>query len=104
MNVCGHYLTSYLTGTDQNAIARLQPGQYVELFDKSNEPLLMLLPCICIAKESQDLVLFPEESKTLHALVRQLLRLDSMSHILAWSKTNPMPSKVSYLSILVSYV
>lgn len=44
------------------------------------------------AKECQDLVLFPDEEKSLHALVRQLLRLDSMSHIIVWSRVQPTQS------------
>ena len=35
---------------------------------------------------------FTGESKTLHAFFRVLLRLEPMSHILAWSKTNPSKS------------
>lgn len=42
-----------------------------------------------VAKECSALHLLPNESKNLHCLVRLMLRLDSISHILAWSKTNP---------------
>lgn len=37
-------------------------------------------------------VVFAGEEKTLHALFRLLLRLECMSHILAWSKTSPAKS------------
>ena len=38
---------------------------------------------------------FNGEEATLHALVRMMLRLDSMANILAWSKTDPSSGKVS---------
>lgn len=36
---------------------------------------------------------FDGEEKSIHALCRILIRLDSVSHILAWSKTNPAEGK-----------
>ena len=38
---------------------------------------------------------FPNETLSLHALVRLMLRLDSMAGILAWSKSNPAEGGVS---------
>ena len=38
---------------------------------------------------SCELADFQDEVKSLHALVRLMLRLDALSHILAWSKTDP---------------
>ena len=36
---------------------------------------------------------FPKESFTLHALMRQILQLDGLSNILAWSKIKPVMVK-----------
>ncbi|KAJ1425171.1 hypothetical protein B484DRAFT_93375, partial [Ochromonadaceae sp. CCMP2298] len=38
---------------------------------------------------SQEFLQFDDEHRTLHALIRSLLRLESLSHILAWSRTDP---------------
>jgi hypothetical protein len=46
-------------------------------------------------KECSDMVLLPEEDKSLHALVRQLLRLDTLAHIVAWSKINPRQAQAN---------
>ena len=42
---------------------------------------------------SKSLIEFPKESFTIHALLRQILQLDGLSNILAWSKVKPVMVK-----------